>query len=342
MRLLRSLSCALVIAAVFVVPVHAQEPSTPHARNLRPVKVLGVVPGPDMWQVRRGSHVMWILGTLDELPQHMQWRAREVRAVIAQAGQVLDLPRVRIHASLGYFDRLALNPDGRQLRDVVPPQDYQKWLALKAQYIGQDDSQHDSVEQRRPVYAAIKLYLDALAQAGLSPDQIQPVIADLLKRNAMTLTPVIYREDNARSGDPVGAAHITQAMDLACFEATLDHLQADLPILQQRAQAWTSGDLETLAKLPMSDQLDVCRESLIASGASFQPDMADVRVKLRNAWLLAASNAIASHKVSFAMLPMADLLGADNYLDQLRAQGYRVDLPDSLGELNTTTRKRKP
>lgn len=291
-----------------------------------------------MWRVRKGSHVMWILGTLDELPQQMRWRALEVREVIAQAGEVLDLPRVRIHASPGYFDRLALNPDGRELRDAVPPQDYRKWLALKAEYIGRDDS----VEQRRPVYAAIKLYLSALAQAGLSPDLIQPVIADLLKQHAMRLTPVNYREDNARSGDPVGSAHITQAMDLGCFEATLDHLQADLPIMQQRAVAWTSGDLEDLAKLPMSNQLDVCRDSLIASGASFQPDMTDVRAKLRDAWLLAASNAIASHKVSFAMLPMADLFGTDSYLEELKAAGYRVDLPDMLSEPLRSSHASKP
>jgi TraB/PrgY/gumN family len=121
-------------------------------------------------------------------------------------------------------------------------------------------------------------------------------------------------------------------MERRCFEATLDHLEGDLDVMQQRAVAWSSGDLEDLAKLPMSDQLDVCRETLIASGASFRPDMADVKAKLRGAWLLAARNAIWSHRVSFAMLPMADLLGSDNYLDKLRAEGYSVDMPDSLND----------
>jgi hypothetical protein len=29
-------------------------------------------------------------------------------------------------------------------------------------------------------------------------------------------------------------------------------------------------------------------------------------------------------------LPMADLFGPDNYLEKLRAEGYRIDLPESL------------
>ncbi len=305
-----------------------------HARNLRPVTVIGVVPGPDMWRVRRGGHVLWILGTLDELPDHMQWRAREVRQVIAQAGQVLDTPRVRIHASIGYFDRLALNPDGHKLREVVPPQDYAKWARLKSVYMGDDAA----VEDHRPVFAAIQLYLASLKRAGLSTKMIEPVIDDLLKQRNLTLTPVIYSVDAARIGDPIGDVRLTREADMDCFEATLEHLPGDLGVMQKRAEAWATGDLEDLAKLPMSDQLDVCRQTLIESGASFKPDMADVRKKLRDAWVAAASSALRSNKTSFAILPMANLFGPDSYLETLRTKGYSVDLPDSLDDSAKPTR----
>ncbi len=129
-------------------------------------------------------------------------------------------------------------------------------------------------------------------------------------------------------------------MEMHCFEATLDHLEGDLDVMRQRAVAWSSGDLEDLARLPMSDQLDVCRQTLIMSGASFRPDMADVKARLRDAWTQAARSAIWSHRVSFAMLPMTDLLGADNYPDQLRAVGYSVDMPDSLGDSPDRSRAR--
>lgn len=307
-------------------PIDHDSTHAKDVRNLRPVTVVGVVPGPDMWRVRKGQHVLWILGTLDELPQKMQWRAREVRQVIAQAGEVLDVPRVRIHASIDYFDRLALNPGGRKLRDVVSSQDYEKWLALKAAYMGDDEA----VEERRPIFAAIQLYLTSLEHAGLSPDMIEPVIDDLLKQRGLTMTPVIYREDAARNGDPIGDTRVMPTMELGCFEATMNHLDGDLRVMQQRAEAWSSGDLEDLSRLPMSDQLDKCRDTLLASGASFNPDIAYIHARLRDTWLSEARNAIASHGVSFAMLPMADLFGPDNYLEKLRAEGYRVDLPDSL------------
>ena len=236
------------------------------------------------------------------------------------------MPRIRIHASIGYFDRLALNPEGRKLRDVVPPHDYEKWLALKAAYMGDDEA----VEDRRPVYAAIQLYLTSLKHAGLAPDMIEPVIDDLLKQRGLTPTPVIYREDATRNGDPMGDTHVMPAMELGCFEATMNHLDSDLDVMRQRAEAWSSGDLEDLSKLPMSDQLDKCRDTLLASGASFNPDIAYLHARLRDTWLSEARNAIASHSVSFAMVPMADLFGPDSYLEKLRGEGYRVDLPDSL------------
>ncbi|WP_158882784.1 TraB/GumN family protein [Rhodanobacter sp. L36] len=179
-----------------VAPASQVAPQMIKARSLRPVTVIGIVPGPDLWRVRKGRHVLWILGTLDEWPEQMHWRAVEVRRVIAQAGEVLDIPRVRIHASTGYFDRLALNPDGRKLRDVVPPRDYEKWSKLKAAYMGKDDA----VENRRPVYAAVQLYLTSLKHAGLAPDMIEPVIADLLKQRGLTPLPVIYNLEPARGG----------------------------------------------------------------------------------------------------------------------------------------------
>lgn len=314
-----------------------QSPQRVPARSLRPVNVVGVVPGPDMWRVRHGNHVLWILGTLDELPEHIRWRAREVRQVIAQTGEVLDLPRLRIHASSNYFDRMALNPDGRKLREVVTPQDYEKWLSLKATYMGNDQS----VEDARPIYAAIQLYLAALKRAGLAPDRIEPVIADLLKQHGLTPLPVAYRVEPTRGGDPVGDQHMSSAMEMQCFKATLDHLEGDLDVMEKRAEAWSSGDLEDLQKLPMSDQLETCRETVIASGESFQADVSELNSKLRDAWILAARNAIASHKVSFAMLPMAALFGHDNYLDGLRDEGYVIDAPDNASDLDGSQNRKK-
>lgn len=87
MKTFHRLACSLLLLASTAVagqaspgaPISHEVPRAKDALNLRPVTVVGVVPGPDMWRVRKGQHVLWVLGTLDELPEKMQWRAREVR-----------------------------------------------------------------------------------------------------------------------------------------------------------------------------------------------------------------------------------------------------------------------
>ena len=134
--------------------------------TLQSVTVTGVQPGPGLWKVSRGDHVLWILGTLDELPGRIRWQAQEVRQRIAQSQQVLAAPVVHVHADVDYFDKLAFNPAGRKLQDVVSPDDYAKWLRLKAAYLGDDDS----IESHWPIFAAIRLYLVALQAQG---DQVE-------------------------------------------------------------------------------------------------------------------------------------------------------------------------
>lgn len=39
-------------------------------------------PGPRLWHVSNGEHVLWILGTRSPLPQGMRWRSAEVEEVL--------------------------------------------------------------------------------------------------------------------------------------------------------------------------------------------------------------------------------------------------------------------
>ena len=300
--------------------------STSQVVTLQTVTVTGVQPGPGLWKVSRGDHVLWILGTLDELPGRIRWQALEVRQRIAQSQQVLAAPVVRIHADIDYFDKLAFNPTGRKLQDVVPPDDYVKWLRLKAAYLGQDDS----IESHRPIFAAIRLYLVAMERADLSGTVIEPVISDALKQHHLGLTPVVYRADPIGPPDAVRNFDLTQADDLRCFEETLDHLAGDVELIRSRANAWALGDLDRLQQLPMSDQLDVCRTVLVESGAMRKLGAAELHANVQAVWVAAASHALATDKVSFALLPMEDLLGQDNYLAALQTQGDQVELPDGL------------
>ena len=312
---------ALLLPLLFGSPVQAA-----HVVNLKTVTVTGVQPGPGLWKVSRGDHVLWVLGTLEELPASIEWQAHEVRQDIAQSRQVLGPPTVRIHAEINYYSKLSFNPAGKQLHDILPAADYAKWQRLKALYIKDDDH----IDSHRPIFAAIKLYLAALDQADLSGEVIGPVIREAMQQGHAKWTPVIYHAQVKDPADPIRNFDLTQVADLHCFEQTLNHLQGDIELMRARANAWAYGDLDQLSQLPMSDQLDVCRAAIAESGAARELSVDELRTAMQGVWVAAASQALDTNPVSFALLPMGDLLGPGNYLAPLQAQGDRVELPDGL------------
>ena len=120
------------------------------------VVVEGRRPGPGVWKVSKGTHVMWVFGTYSPLPQKMQWDASRVERLVAKSEEVLMPPVAKAH--IGFFRGLTAlpsligikrNPDDAVLHDVVPSDVYAHWTLLKAKYIGNDDG----VEHYRPVFA---------------------------------------------------------------------------------------------------------------------------------------------------------------------------------------------
>src|SRR5690349_5453918 len=109
------------------------------------VIVSGEQPGPPLWKVTHGDHVMWILGSLTPSPKDITWRSREVEGVVARAKEIIA--QESISANIGFFRGMRLlpaamkarkNPNGAELKDILPPNDYARWLRLKTRYIGND------------------------------------------------------------------------------------------------------------------------------------------------------------------------------------------------------------
>jgi hypothetical protein len=107
-------------------------PQQPGVIDLAPVVVSGVQPGPGLWQVTApDGHTLWLLGTVSPLPARLDWRADEVKAVIASADAVLGAPGWNLDADVGFFRGLtllpaamkaALDPEGRRLDEILPPE----------------------------------------------------------------------------------------------------------------------------------------------------------------------------------------------------------------------------
>jgi hypothetical protein len=328
----RALVCLLLSCAI-TLPVMAQEVDTALIRDEAPVVVTGTLPGPGMWKISRDGHVMHVLGTVSPLPKRMEWISRDVESVLAQAGEVVTAPSYVVDTDLGFFGKLSLlpsllgvrrNPEGRLLRDVVPAESYARWLVLKKHYIGGDGG----VEKMRPIFAASELYQAAVEDSGLTGKRIvSPVIDAAIKEHQIKRTdPKITTM--LRNPKTVLKEFRSESLDdLGCFDSMLKNLESDVARMAERANAWAVGDIDALRNLPLGDQYQACQNALTQASVAQKNGLGNVEAEIREAWLSAAEAAIRNNAVSFAVLPMSELLESDGYLAALQAKGYVIEAP---------------
>jgi hypothetical protein len=297
------------------------------------ILVVGQRPGPGMWKVSRGDHVLWVFGTYSPLPKNMEWRSREVDAILAQAQEAIQPPASR--ADVGIFKMATLiphafgltkNPDGATLRDLLPPAVYARWLPLKAKYIGADES----IERQRPLFAAGTLYGKALFKFGLEDDKpVRDAIGKLIEKHKIKVTSssvMVEFDDPAKAMKDFKKESLD---DAACFSKTLDTLETDLDAMRVRANAWAKGDLDEIRKLNFSERENACKTAMRNSAAfKGQKGMQLMRERMIGAWMAAAESALANNTTSFAMLQLKDILDPTGPLAALQAKGYAIVAPD--------------
>lgn len=301
--------------------------------DLETVTVSGIQPGPGLWKVSKGDHVLWVLGTLSPLPRKMEWQSQEVRAVIAQAQEVIEPPSITVTSDVGAVRSLLLlpslmkarrNPEGRQLRDEVSPKLYSRWQVLKARYIGSSNG----VEKWRPVFAAQELYEAAIRKSGMTLDNVaQPVVRKAARANGVPMTPVNVKVVIERPKEAIQAFSQETLADTECFTRTLTRIEGDLEAMRARANAWAEGDVQALRDMPYDSQYSACLAALTGSALARKVGLNDIDSRLRQTWLAATEAAVEKNQVSFAMLPMALVTKPTGYLAALQAKGYEVEAP---------------
>ncbi len=342
---------ACVFFPCLIAGAHAQLAADPERataaksaiRDLAPVAVRGVQPGPGLWKVSKGDHVMWILGTISPLPKHITWDSGRVEAVIAKAQEVVDPPEADLKSNANVFANLAAlplligvrnNPEGKQLKDVVSAEAYVRWLPLKQKYIGAGNK----VDSWRPMFAALALYDAAIRKAGLTDKLIaQKAVESAARHSGVTITKpkVAVTVDSPRAA--VKEFKSSALADADCFGKTLDRIDTDLVTMTARANAWSTGDLDALRKLPYTDQMAACHAALSESGLTQTRGLQGINTRAHQVWLDAARSALERNKVTFAVLPIARLLKPEPYLSRLRAMGYTVEEPRPKPPTSDTT-----
>lgn len=304
--------------------------------EMEAVVVSGVQPGPGLWKVRHGDHILYVLGTQSPLPKNITWRSDEVTLALQHADEVLGSPGITVDADVGFFRGLTMvpsamkamkNPDGEKLQDVLPPDLYARWSMLKRQYMGRDGG----IEKKRPLIAVFQLYQEALSRSGMKETGvIDPVINEVLKARKMKRTPTVLKVD---IDDPRAALadfrkETLKGEDLACFRTTLDVIENDLPQVAARANAWAVGDWAALRSSAREDQRLACLSAWFNTETARKRGLTDLEQRMRATWLETAEGALRRNRITFATLPVSQLVKADGYLAHLQAKGYAVEAPE--------------
>jgi len=330
-----SFAAAAAVAQDATPPAQATLP-TPAApadtTTLEAVLVTGEQPGPGLWKVSKGDHVLWILGAQYPLPKNITWRGRDVEQTIAQSQAVIADATPKLE--LNFFHKLTLlpavygarkNEDGQTLQQILPAELYARWLALKAKYIGNDSG----VERLRPMVAANELYEKALAKTGLARSGlIWDTVRAAAKKNRVR---IVEPQAQIPLDDPRQTIRDFKAttgdLDIDCLAATMKRLETDLSAMRDRANAWAVGDIEALRKLPAPSQQDACRAA-VSSNSRLREQLDQGIMRMDEAWLAAAEQALRDNASTFAVLPMDELLRNDRRLAMLQARGYTVEPPE--------------
>jgi hypothetical protein len=330
------LAMAALISMLSVA--HAQSSSrsaTPAtAITLAPVVVRGILPGPALWKVSKGHHVMWILGLVSPVTKHMRWKFDAIDKRIAASQAVLKPPGLEVGADMNSSERASLqawmrdirkNPQDQRLWNILTPALYHRWRVQKNRYLPEDLY----VESMRPIFAGRELYDAALANKGLV-DQltIEKTVYDAAHRHGVKIVDSAYQLVLGKPADAVAAFEKVDMDDQHCLTLVLDAVEHDLTEATVRANAWATGDIDTLSTVLTQPEKDSCLPAVGASPFAKAGDITDIQQRIDQSWIAHAEQALEDNTQTFALLPMDQLFKSDGYLSVLRSQGYTVKAPD--------------
>lgn len=309
----------------------AQEESPAPAAGTEQVLIVGQRPGPGLWKVSKGDHVLYVFGDFAPLPIKMDWRSNEVESVIAKSQEFLTRPSVS--ATVGFWGGLKLlpsmigyrnNPNGGKLVDVLPAETYDRWQVLKTKYIGKDEG----MERERPMFVAETLYNKGLEKNGLTMHTgVFDKLDKLVKQYKVKTTSSSVELDMADASQTLKAFKNSAGTDTACFAKTVERLESDIDAMRVRANAWSVGDMSKIASLSFADREEACKDAVMNNEA-FKSKLKNAMAAMQDTWMANAERALDTNSTTFAVLSLYGVLDPKGPLAMLKAKGYKVEAPE--------------
>ncbi len=319
---------AVCVLSCFVTDRAIAAESDTSDSDVTEIEVTSERPGPNLWKVSQGNHVVWIMGTLDPLPKGVSWRSTEVEAVLGEVKQLvpsrpdLDVSAGPITLVRTYlaWRRAKKIPDNETLKDWLPPELYARWTGLRVRFKQKDND----IEKLVPVLAASKLYARALDISKLSSsgDGIEKSIIKLAHKHDVKV-----RQTEVKIDDPrrlvAQFGEMPRERQVACLASIVERLENDMETMKAQANAWAMGDVATLRKLPYPKEIEVCKD-MFETSEIMKKMIADTN----RGWDASVEAALnGTGKPTLAVKPIYELLGPNGTIEKLRARGFKVEGP---------------
>jgi hypothetical protein len=284
-----------------------------------------------MWRVSKGSHVLWVLATLDPLPKKMFWRSRLVEKRISSSQLVLAPPEVMVditffnNSAFGHsLARVRKDPGNQTLAEELPSDVYARWQTLRVKYLG-----YKSYEHTRPIFAAVDLYDQAVDQSGLNLDDhyVWRIVERHARAHHVRILAVTVQWQRDRALNWIAEFNqISRDDEVACLDKTIERLETDLEPMRHRANLWAIGDIEGLRAQTFPDDRRACYKPLY-SVPKWRDQLDRSDAQLSDGWLSVVDGALNKNASSFAVVPISQWLNADGWLAKLKAKGYSIQDP---------------
>lgn len=336
MHLIKAVWCSLSFLLMSQVLAQSATTEGPAEEISEEIVVVGRMPGPPLWKISNGEHVMWIFPYIGVIPKDMEWESGRVEKLIAEAQEYLPKPDgghgitvslnpVNLVRLASLFNKNTHLPEGQTFADVLPAPLYKRFISLKARYF----PKNDKIEKLVPHHAG-----DTIRDAIFDHEKlssrfvITTEIDKFVKRNRtiritrtshMVTDTVKFKE--LKEIEEREEAAFSIELQVACMEKQIAYLENEVPLLKDRANAWAQGYTDDLlVSAQVRDDFDPC------ASAEFRDDKVEIETIRQKQWLAAAEAALTTNDRTFAVLGINDIVDQNGLVAQLQAKGYTVEI----------------
>jgi uncharacterized protein YbaP (TraB family) len=276
------------------------------------------LPGPALWLVKRGDSEVIILGGLKPLPHMLAWDTSRVANALAGANALLLEPRPKI----GFFDGLTFLMNkgslqlshGQTLETALPPVERVRFLNLMKTI----HAKPQTYDRWKPAVAGLLLIGDWRRAAGLSDGKPGTTVEKLAQADHV---PVRYIGDFQAAPYVKTIAAMSDAANLACFDAAMDDIDQESAYARATANAWANADLKAVGKTYTVSVFERCLMQV--------PSVQGLVDRGTAQGVNVIEDALNHQGKSVAVIDLNFLLRPNGVLDRLKAKGDEISLPRS-------------